>query len=221
MSKSVPLAELEKQATHLAKTLRLNTDAEIYRSYGKDPWAPLIYGGSLKADIGFFGRDPGRDEIRHWEPLIGSSGKRVRAAVEPYLNGRTPSQGALFSNTVPYKQVGNKAWGTKVIQAFRPIVTELLVAHWKGTHLVTLGNEAFHWFEGAGELRDEDEFTEYWKKEDRYERHLTVEVPSLLSSKRKRITLYPLPHPSPLNATWFKRFPDLLDRQLGTAFRSI
>ena len=32
----------------------------------------------------------------------------------------------------------------------------------------------------------------------------------------RELRIHPLPHPSPLNATWYKRFPDLLRARLRT-----
>ncbi len=210
MHAPIPLAALRKQATALCRKLEMNTDEAVYRSFDRDPRAPLLFGGSLHSQLAFFGRDPGRDEIRLWEPLVGSAGKRVRAEVSKHRPGVDPSKSALYFNTVPYKQVGNKAWGRRIIRSFHPLIAELLVSHWEGTHLVTLGNEAFRWF--IDDAQDEPE--------DRYERHFDISVCSPLSGNRKRVRVYPLPHPSPLNQTWYKRFPDLLHRRLDTIFSS-
>ena len=54
----------------------------------------------------------------------------------------------------------------------------------------------------------------FFQGEGRYERSLEVEVTSPLSGATRPLTLHPLPHPSPLNATWYKRFPGLLDERL-------
>ncbi len=97
----------------------------------------------------------------------------------------------------------------KVKRAFLPHITELLVEHWQGSDLLTLGNVAFDWFRLAdkslGPL-----LKEHWKREDRYESSLEVEL------QGKLIRLHPLPHPSPLNATWYPKFPGLLDQRLAS-----
>ena len=51
---------------------------------------------------------------------------------------------------------------------------------------------------------------DFWARDDRYEAVLEVELAG------KRIRLHPLPHPSPLNATWYPRFPALLDARLAS-----
>lgn len=143
-------------------------------------------------------------------PLIGAGGRLVRQGVHRALYGtegpdfeslRALDEMVFFSNTVPYKPVGNKPWSTAVIERFRPIIAATLAEVWQGEHLITLGNDAFLWF---GE-----EAERYWAREDRYEASLTVSWP-------RRITLHPLPHPSPANATWHKRFPAMLDARLAS-----
>jgi hypothetical protein len=49
----------------------------------------------------------------------------------------------------------------------------------------------------------------FWAREDRYTASLTLEV------RGRALRLHPLPHPSPLNATWYRRFPALLDDRLA------
>lgn len=184
-------------------------DLAAYEAAGRDPLEPLLGGGDARAAVGFFGRDPGRDEVRHHAPLIGAGGRLVRDGVHRALFGCTApdfsalyemNRHAFFSNTVPYKPVGNKPWSAAVIDRFRPIIAEFLAEVWQGEHLVTLGNDAFLWFGEAAEA--------WWDRPDRYEASLTVSWP-------RRITLHPLPHPSPANATWHQRFPAMLDARLA------
>ncbi|MFW5828109.1 MAG: uracil-DNA glycosylase family protein, partial [Alkalispirochaeta sp.] len=115
--------------------------------------------------------------------------------------------GVFWANTVPYKPLGNKAWPVAVKRRFLPFIRELLVVHWQGHDLITLGNQAFQWF-GLAEPRLRPTLREFWLREDRYEASLEVDVAG------KSIRLYPLPHPSPLNATWHRRFPALIDSRL-------
>ncbi len=216
---------LTTEARRLAEVHHLNTDREVYRANGHDPYEPLLFGGNLKAPLAFFGRDPGRDEIRLWQPLIGSAGRRVRGAALRQVKGIEVTsehdlvmQGgkvALYSNTVPYKQVGNKAWGPKLIREFQPLIAELLVNHWHGSEIITLGNEAFQWF-GHGIQAHNALVTEaLWARPDRYESKVKVSVKSPLSGDEKQVIVRPLPHPSPLNARWYGKFPALMDKQLS------
>ncbi len=214
--------ELESLARKLAKSLDLNLDADVYRAASRDPLYPLLYGGNPAAPIGFYGRDPGKEEIRAGEPLIGAAGKRVRAGIFRHYHGGEPrlpedfkqtSEDAFYANTVPYKQVANKAWGLKVTARFSELISSVLIDVWKGNELITLGNEAFHWFKLAGE-KVANKIDAHWKLEDRYERSLQLELTSAVSGSRKLITLYPLPHPSPLNQTWYSKFPALIDARL-------
>lgn len=219
------LEELNDLARREALQGEMSIDLETYDRHGREPTTPLIGGGSLEAAVGFFGRDPGRDEVRHMEPLIGAAGQLVRSGVHRALFGVDPPDFAasqatgcevFFSNTVPYKPLGNRAWSMAVKRRFRPVIASYLVDHWRGRDLITLGNAAFHWF-GIDQGREERaRLLSFFKTEERYKRSLEVEVCSPLSEARKTLNLHPLPHPSPLNATWYKRFPALLDQRLST-----
>jgi uracil-DNA glycosylase len=224
MSGAPSLGELQRLARLEASLGGMPIDVDAYDKVGRDPLEPLIGGGSEAAALGFFGRDPGKDEVQHLEPLIGAAGQLVRAGVHRALHGCDPpdfaaSQGiardVFFSNTVPYKPVGNKAWSMAVKRRFRPVIASYLVDRWTGEDLITLGNVAFHWF-GLDAGRDEGRRLEaFFAREDRYEASLEVEIRSPLSDRARTLTLHPLPHPSPLNATWYKRFPALLDARLS------
>ena len=48
---------------------------------------------------------------------------------------------------MPYKPPGNKAYPEPVKERFRPFVLELLTRFWQGSQIITLGTEAFRWFE--------------------------------------------------------------------------
>lgn len=197
-------------------------DTAIYATYGRDPLEPIIGLGDADASVCFFGRDPGREEVRYGEPFIGSGGQIVRRALYRHLHGepmpdfeagRVLGQHYFWINTVPYKPVGNKAWSMAVKRRFHPLMRQLLVASWRGRHIITLGREAFLWF-GIDQTRSERQRLEgFWQREDRFTASLDVELQDE-QGLRRTFTLHPLPHPSPLNQTWFKRFPDLLEARL-------
>jgi uracil-DNA glycosylase len=197
-------------------------DMPVYESFGKDALEPIIGLGDPDLRIGFFGRDPGREEVRHGMPFIGNGGQKVRAAAYRHLYGAempdfdaSVAVGRLFfwANTVPYKPMGNKAWPMRVKRPFQPLMAELLLCNWRGADLITLGREAFLWF-GINQSREvRDGLDAFWAREDRFT--ATHELPLALDDGRSRtFRLHPLPHPSPLNATWYKRFPELLTRRL-------
>ncbi len=214
---TMAMKELLDRIAAEARTGGMNIDVETYTSAGRDPDLPVLLGsGSLTSRIGFFGRDPGRREVELGEPFIGKGGQLVRSALYRAAGGSGPlteeeaitiGQKVFWGNTVPYKPVGNKAWSTSVKRRFLPYIRELLVVHWRGSELITLGNQAFEWFGLAdGTLRPR--LREYWKRDDRYESSLEITLDG------KTIRLFPLPHPSPLNATWHALFPSLLDARL-------
>ncbi len=221
---STDIERLTELARQEAARGDMAIDSDAYQRAERDPLEPLIGGGALEAAVGFFGRDPGRDEITYMEPLIGAAGQHVRAGVHRKLYGGDPpnfeasralAQRVFFSNTVPYKPLGNKAWSMAVKRRFRSVIASYLVDHWRGRELITLGNVAFHWF-GIDQDRDERaRLKSFFEEKDRYERSLEVNVVSPLSGRSRSLTLHPLPHPSPLNATWYKRFPGLLDQRLN------
>lgn len=198
-------------------------DLEIYQRFNKDPLEPVIGLGKANTRIGFMGRDPGRDEVKHGEPFIGAGGQLVRKAIYRHLHGaelpdfetsRELGRDFFWINTVPYKPVGNKAWSMRVKRRFHPLMRALLIGQWQGRSLITLGREAFLWF-GIDQSKPEQARIEaFWKSEDRFERFITVAL-STPTGATRQFDIYPLPHPSPLNATWYKRFPDLLRSRLN------
>lgn len=202
------ISALEERARAEAATGSMAIDVPAYEAAGRDPLQPLVWGGNPRARIGFFGRDPGREEIRWMEPLIGPSGRLVREAVFEAVHGRPPTsfeelRGAaahvFLANRVPYKPAGNKTWPAAVVERFRPLMAAVLAEVWRGEHLITLGTEAFLWFG--------DEVQAHWERPDRYEASIEVAWP-------RRLTLHPLPHPSPLNQRWHGRFPAMLAARL-------
>ena len=209
--------QLLKRIAAEAKKGDMKIDADAYLAAGRDPSDPVLLGsGSLEAEIGFFGRDPGRREVEIGEPFIGKGGQLVRSALYRAAGGEgSPTlqesidigRRVFWGNTVPFKPLGNKAWSTRIKRRFLPYIRELLTEEWQGRELITLGNHAFDWF-GLAEPRNKPLLREYWEREERYDSCLEVSLAG------KKMRLYPLPHPSPLNATWHARFPDMLHRRL-------
>jgi uracil-DNA glycosylase len=203
-------------------------DEPVYAAAGKDPLGPVLYAGARDAPICSVGRDLGRDEVAAGEPQVGAAGRQVRAGVVRAVTGSDPAKSdrrleaaldhVLLTNLVPYKPPGNKAYARAVRERFRPFLLELLVVHWRGERVVTLGTEAFDWF---APYLPEGEAEAFWAREDRYEAELDVTLrctpPGESRAHSRRVLLGPLPHPSPLNQRWYARFPALLAARLRAA----
>lgn len=206
-----------------------SVDSEVYKRFGRDPGEPVLFAGSLEGPLCIVGRDLGKDEVRAGQPLIGAAGRLVRAGIirareqsdaseqdlrrnDPNLEGALKH--ALLTNIVPFKPVANKAYPHAIRERFRPYLEQLLVNHWKGQNIVTLGTQAFTWFLTYGE---EAEFRAVAATEARFERAFRCKI-SVHNVKRisepKIFMVYPLPHPSPLNRRWFSRFPSMLAARL-------
>lgn len=197
-------------------------DAAVYEAFGRDPLEPVIGQGNPNVPVAFFGRDPGRDEVQHQMPFIGAGGQKVRTTAYKHLyKQEMPDFDAsvevgkkfFWANTVPYKPVGNKAWSMKVKKRFQPLIADLLVKGWNGCDVITLGREAFLWFAINQPREVKQQLEAFWAQDDRFESNILVTVTALDGTTRE-LRLHPLPHPSPLNATWYKRFPDLLAARL-------
>ncbi len=197
-------------------------DVACYEACSRDWREPVIGQGAPDTRIAFFGRDPGRDEVAHQQPFIGAGGQKVRGAIYQHLYGKTMPDFAaslevgkrfFWANTVPFKPVGNKAWPMKVKKQFQPLVADLLLHAWSGHDVITLGREAFLWFAINQPREVKQQLEAYWQREDRFSAVTEIEL-SAPDGASRRLHLYPLPHPSPLNATWYKRFPDLLEQRL-------
>ena len=197
-------------------------DEAVYRAFDKDPLEPIIGLGPADAPVAFFGRDPGREEVRHGEPFVGSGGQLVRRVLFRHLHGseamdfeasRAVGAGFFWINTVPYKPVGNRAWSMAVKRRFQPLVRQLLLDNWQGRDVVTLGREAFLWF-GLDQPREvRQQLESFWRRDDRFSACLDIELAGADGAVRG-LRLHPLPHPSPRNMIWFKRFPALLEARL-------
>lgn len=197
-------------------------DIAAYEASGRDWREPVIGHGAPETRIAFFGRDPGRDEVQHQMPFIGAGGQKVRGAIYKHLYGREMpdfkasievGKGFFWANTVPYKPLGNKAWSMKVKKQFQPLVADLLLHAWTGRDVITLGREAFLWFAINQPREVRQQLEAFWGGDDRFSAYTEV-VLSAPDGATRSLRLYPLPHPSPLNATWYKRFPDLLEQRL-------
>lgn len=197
-------------------------DVSVYQKFDKDPMEPIIGLGRADAPVAFLGRDPGREEVRYGEPFIGSGGQLVRRALYRHLHGkempdfeasRSVGENFFWINTVPYKPVGNRAWSMAVKRRFHPLMRQVLIDNWQGRDIITLGREAFLWF-GLEQSREYRQRLEaYWQRDDRFTSHCDIEL-STEQGRTRRFRLHPLPHPSPRNMTWFKRFPGLLEIRL-------
>jgi uracil-DNA glycosylase len=219
------LETLIAQVQQEAQRSEFPLDIPVYNSAGIEPTEPILYAGNLTSPLCFFGRDLGKDEVYARQPLIGASGTMVRqgfyyavhkdkAASREDLDNTTIER-VLLTNTVPYKPPGNKAYLTKVKNRFRPFIEQLFVFHWRGNQVITLGTEAFKWFAPYGASGEVDS---YYRREDRFENQLTVNLSATDSqgmSQTKAITLLPLPHPSPLNQKYYTAFPKMLQNRLS------
>ena len=199
----------------------MDVDRPAYTAAGLAPTVPVLMGsGTLDSRVGFFGRDPGRTEVEQREPFIGKGGALVRHGIHRALHGvdapdasarRAIGQRFFWANTVPYKPTGNKAWSVKVKRRFVPYVRTLLVERWSGTDLITFGNVAFDWFRLAFPA-EKTRLRAFWARDDRYEATFELHL-----QPHRVLRIRPLPHPSPLNATWYKRIPALIDQRLAEA----
>ncbi len=200
-------------------------DVAVYRETDLEPTQPILYAGNLKSPLCFFGRDLGKDEVYARQPLIGASGTMVRegfyyAIHQQKASSRTKLDETtcdrlLLTNTVPYKPPGNKAYLMKVKNRFRPFIERLLLFHWQGNQVITLGTEAFKWF---APYAPKGELDNFYKQSDRFEAKLTVNLSAsddMGMTHQKAITLLPLPHPSPLNQKYYAAFPKMLQQRLA------
>ncbi|MFK7927139.1 MAG: uracil-DNA glycosylase family protein [Myxococcota bacterium] len=198
-------------------------DTPAYEADGRDPLEPILGGGDPSCRVAFFGRDPGRDEVRHQQPFIGKGGQLIRNVLhsiiegEPCPNFRASERigrVAFWANTVPYKPIGNKAWSVSTRRAVQPVIADLLVHGWRGSDVMCLGQNAFLWFGLNGSREDRARLKDAWTAEPRFEAapaEIDLTAPDGAS---RRLRVWPVPHPSPLNATWHKRFPSLLAQRL-------
>jgi uracil-DNA glycosylase len=107
-----------------------------------------------------------------------------------------------------------------VKERFRPFLLELLTRFWQGSQIITLGTEAFRWFEP---YIDRAEFQANGTGDARFEVAFHCRLPrsgeEATEAGAKLCRLRPLPHPSPLNRRWFSQFPAMISRRLVEARR--
>jgi uracil-DNA glycosylase len=225
--------KLIEAISHEAAREPIPLDLPVYSRAKRDPLSPILYAGSLDAPVCVFGRDLGKDEVQLGQPLIGAGGRLVRQGivrahqVEAGTVGLTDGnldaalQFALLTNTVPYKPPGNKAYSELIKRRFRPFVLQLLTRFWSGHHILTLGSEAFRWFEPYGDPAAID--VGAWadvRFESSFMCRLPVAGPENAALVEKVVQVHPLPHPSPLNQRWHKEFPSMLARRLSAILGS-
>lgn len=192
-------------------------DLPVYEKAKRDPWRPILFAGSLDAPVAVLARDLGKDEVAAGQPLIGAGGKLVRAGIVAAHGGGKNEEAlkyALLTNTVPFKPPGNKAYAPSVRARFQPFVVELLGDHWKGSQVLTLGTEAFRWFETY--YAEGEAFPDSAATDARFEAVYPCLLPCA-DGRSKTIEVRPLPHPSPLNRKWYSRFPEMLASRLAEA----
>ncbi len=222
------IEELIDEAGQEARRQRLLVDRPVYEQYGKDPSRPILFAGSLDAPVCVMGRDLGKDEVKLGQPLIGAGGRLVRQGIlrawEPGYKATTEPRDqldgalrhALLTNTVPFKPPGNKAYPEAVKQRFRPLLIQLLTRFWSGQNIITLGTQAFRWFEPYG---DKGEFQSAGTTDARFDYTFPCMLPvpgeGLAGLQFKNVTILPVPHPSPLNRQWLGQFPELLAIRLA------
>lgn len=182
-------------------------DTDCYARHGRDPAQPLLGLGPPSARLCFVGRDPGEREIAQWRPFVGASGRQIRALLPPGAEDEV-----FWINTVPYKPRGNKAWPAGVRRAFHAVLFPLLLRQWQGADVLTFGSEAFHWFGLAQPEALRRELAAFWARPDRFSSSLPLVFEG--EGQRRTLVLHPLPHPSPANAQWKLRFPQLLQSRL-------
>jgi uracil-DNA glycosylase len=203
-------------------------DTEVYQRSGRDPTRPILFAGSLDVPICIVGRDLGKDEVRAGQPLIGAAGRLVRSGIiHAWEQSQTSKQSSkphdpeyegalqhvLLTNTVPFKPIGNKAYSHAIRERFRPFLERFLVNHWKGQNVITLGTQAFAWFAPYGD--DAEIKTAGMGRFDMAFRCTLPACNNGLHLCGKPVTVYPLPHPSPLNRRWYAQFPGMLAARLN------
>jgi uracil-DNA glycosylase len=226
---SIPesMSDLENLIAQIRQEAEQETfplDVPVYQTAKKEPTQPILYAGNLKSNICFFGRDLGRDEVYAEQPLIGAAGTLVREGfywamhhqkAKGKIDLQTVCDRVLLTNTVPYKPPGNLAYSTEVKERFRPFIERLLVIHWQGSQIITLGTEAFKWFTP---YRAKGEVTKFFQRSDRYTAGLPVTLHAVDGEGiqyQRQVTLLPLPHPSPLNQQYYAKFPQMLQHRLN------
>jgi uracil-DNA glycosylase len=221
------IEQLIEQIYQEAQRESFPVDEPIYEKAGIDYRKPILYAGNLASQVCFFARDLGKDEVYAQQPLYGAAGKLIRQGLYRAIYGQEPRNNTdlleilervMLTNTVPYKPPGNKAYSEAVKKRFRPFLEQLLVLHWQGNQIITLGNEAFKWFSPYAPKGVLDQFFE---ESDRYISSIkvTLQAKDIQGHLQERsVILSPLPHPSPLNRKYYAQFPQLLEHRIAEIF---
>lgn len=217
------LAAIEAEA----KRAPFDLDLAVYKRAGRPATSPILLAGNVEAPLCLFARDLGQEEVLRGQPLIGSAGRRVRKAIWdrlfPGRTGDSPYYGAildhvLLTNTVPYKPAGNVEYDRATKSRFRPFIEDMLVNVWTGSTLIPMGEGAFKWF---AQYAEKGVVLDFWDdKVARFTETLEVIVtcPGGGEFTEKRITLAPIPHPSP-RSPFMAQFPAMLDKRLEAFLR--
>ena len=105
-------------------------DREVYEAVGRDPLEPILGAGIPGSSVCLFGRDPGREEVRHALPFVGAGGQKIRrglyrsihkAQMPDFASSLAVGRHVFWANTVPYKPLGNKPWPMRIPRAVRPL----------------------------------------------------------------------------------------------------
>jgi uracil-DNA glycosylase len=218
------IEQLIAQIQQEAQSATFPIDEPVYQAAGLSPTQPILYAGNLNSNLCIFARDLGKDEVQARQPLYGAAGKLVRQGLYRAIYGQAANRDTdlqivcdrvLLTNTVPYKPTGNKAYSEAVKKRFRPFIEQLLLHYWQGDKIITLGNEAFHWF---APYSNKGALKEFFESSDRYHKSIQITLESKDSDgnqHQRLISLMPLPHPSPLNQKYYAQFPQLLQQRLA------
>ncbi len=222
-TKQNEIIELQKEIQKQAEQETFSIDKDVYQAAGRDPLSPILLAGSLESPLCFFARDLGKDEVHAGQPLYGAAGRLVRGGIHHFLHNTIASSNedlqkaascVLLTNTVPYKPIDNKAYPVKVKERFRPFLVKLLMEHWQGKCIISLGSEALQWFE---KYDTSSQFKSFMKSEKRFTETFTLDLKATTNKGievRKSVILAPLPHPSPLNQKYYTLFPQMLAKRL-------
>jgi uracil-DNA glycosylase len=206
-------ADVEREARRATFDLALDTYAEA----GRDPRVPILCAGSASARWCAVGRELGREEVLRGEPLVGTSGRRLRRALHEALRGPAPKaerefravlDDVLLTNLVPYRPVDNEAYDRATVDRFRPFIERLLADVWTGDVVLALGQHATLWF--APYAADGAVQSLWADAGARFARTIDVEI------RGRRLVLAPVPHPSPLSP-FRAEFASLVARRLAPA----
>ena len=85
-------------------------DVDVYEALGRDPLEPVLGGGDPDCRIAFFGRDPGRDEVRHQEPFIGKGGQLIRGVLHEIIEGEPPPDEACVRKSSSENLAADGFW---------------------------------------------------------------------------------------------------------------